>query len=69
VLVGWADTTATVTSVNDSAGNTYSRAVGPATVSSTVSQSIYYAKNIISSGANVGIRTADRVLPECEEAA
>ncbi|MGH7435451.1 MAG: hypothetical protein ACRENE_07235, partial [Polyangiaceae bacterium] len=53
VSVGWADTTATVTSVGDSAGNTYSLAVGPATVSGALSQAIYYAKNVVSSAANV----------------
>ena len=53
VSVGWSDTTATVTSVGDSAGNTYSLAVGPATLSGTLSQAIYYAKNVVSSAANV----------------
>jgi RHS repeat-associated protein len=46
VVVGWRDTTATVKSVADSAGNTYSLAVGPTTQISNGTQSIYYAKNI-----------------------
>ena len=48
VVVGWNDTTASVSSVVDSSGNTYTRAVGPNVVSGTLSQSIYYAKNIAS---------------------
>ena len=46
VVVGWRDTTATVKSVTDTAGNTYSLAVGPTTQTSNGTQSIYYAKNI-----------------------
>ena len=57
VIVGWNDATSQVSSVTDSSGNSYSLAVGP-TILSTVngeplSQSIYYAKNIAASGANV----------------
>ncbi len=50
VVVGWADTTSQVQSVTDSHGNSYSVAV-PLTSSSSVSQVIYYAKNIVG-GAN-----------------
>src|SRR5690348_9874099 len=46
VVVGWNDTTSTVQSVKDSAGNAYSIAVGP-TVGSGLEQSIYYAANIV----------------------
>jgi hypothetical protein len=49
VAVGWGDTTSSVSSVTDSRGNTYTRAVGP-TVNGG-QQSIYYAKNI-AAGAN-----------------
>jgi hypothetical protein len=49
VAVGWGDTTSAVSSVTDSRGNTYTRAVGP-TVNAG-QQSIYYAKNI-AAGAN-----------------
>ena len=51
VVVGWNDSTATVSTVTDSAGNTYVRAVGPTVVSGTLSQSIYYAKNILAAAA------------------
>ncbi len=55
VVVGWNDTTRTVTNVTDSRGNTYVRAVGPTAVSGALSQSIYYAKNIV--GAAAGANT------------
>ncbi len=45
VAVGWNDTSASVSSVVDSRGNTYIRAIGP-TTGTALSQSIYYAKNI-----------------------
>jgi len=45
VVVGWNDTTATVSSVKDSAGNVYRLAIGP-TLGSGLSQSIYYASGI-----------------------
>jgi hypothetical protein len=45
VVVGWNDTTSSVSSVTDSTGNTYVRAVGP-TKGTALTQSIYYAKNI-----------------------
>ncbi len=51
VVVGWNDTTATVSSVTDTRGNMYARAVGPTIVSGVLSQSIYYAKNIVSAAA------------------
>jgi hypothetical protein len=44
VAVGWGDTTSSISSVTDSKGNVYTRAVGP-TVNGG-QQSIYYAKNI-----------------------
>jgi len=51
VAVGWNDSTATVTAVTDSKGNTYTRAVGPTIQSGVATQSIYYAKNIVAAGA------------------
>ena len=45
VVVGWNDTTSSVSSVTDASGNAYSVAVGPTTASGA-RQSIYYAKNI-----------------------
>jgi fibronectin type 3 domain-containing protein len=55
VIVGWNDTTATVKSVVDTKGNTYLLATGPVTVSGSLTQSIYYAKNI--AGATAGANT------------
>jgi hypothetical protein len=52
VVVGWNDTTATVKSVVDTKGNAYVLAVGPTLVSGTLTQSIYYAKNVASAAAN-----------------
>jgi len=46
VVVGWNDTTASVQSVMDSAGNNYSLAIGP-TSGTALRQSIYYAANIV----------------------
>ncbi|HVU45136.1 MAG TPA: choice-of-anchor D domain-containing protein [Terracidiphilus sp.] len=51
VVVGWNDSKATVKTVVDSAGNTYSRAIGPTVVSGMLSQSVYFAKNIASASA------------------
>ena len=52
VVVGWNDVTSTVTSVTDSMGNVYTKAVGPHSAGTALSQSIYYAKNIKASGAS-----------------
>ena len=51
VVVGWNDSTATVSSVRDSKGNVYTRAIGPTTLSGFLSQSVYYAKNIVAAAA------------------
>lgn len=54
VVVGWHDVTATVVSVQDSAGNTYqigAPRVGSGKGASAVSQAIYYASHILA-GAN-----------------
>ena len=55
VVVGWNETTAKVSSLTDTSGNTYTLAVGPTLLSGALSQSIYYAKNIkaAAAGANV----------------
>jgi chitodextrinase len=55
VVVGWNDSSSTVSAVSDSSGNTYSLAVVPTVVSGFLSQSIYYAKNI--AGAAAGANT------------
>jgi hypothetical protein len=51
VVISWADNTAQVQKVTDSAGNTYFQALNPVVISN-LSQVIYYAKNIKASGAN-----------------
>jgi hypothetical protein len=55
VIVGWNDTTASVTNVTDTKGNVYTRAIGPTQNPGALSQSIYYSANII--GANAGGNT------------
>ena len=57
VVVGWNDSSATVSSVVDSKRNPYVRAVGPTVVSGALSQSIYYAKNIASAAAGANTVT------------
>ena len=57
VVVGWNDTTATVSSVTDKRGNRYTRAVGPTVISGSLSQSIYYAKSIASAAAGANAVT------------
>src|SRR5438445_539986 len=54
VVVGWNDTTSRVSSVTDTKGNAYQLAVGPAAVPGALTQSIYYARNIVAAapGAN-----------------
>ena len=46
VVAGWGDTTSSISSVTDSKGNAYTRAVGP-TTRTGLQESIYYAKNIV----------------------
>src|SRR2546425_108348 len=59
VVVGWNDSTSTVSSVTDLLGNAYVLAAGPIVQSGTASQAIYYAKNIsaAAAGANSVIVT------------
>src|ERR1039458_10202848 len=54
VVVGWNDTTATVQSVKDSAGNNYSLAIGP-TSGTALRQSIYYAPSIVGGSNTVTV--------------
>jgi hypothetical protein len=51
VVVGWNDATSSITSVTDTAGNTYSLAA-PVVTGTDLRQAIYYAKNIAASSAN-----------------
>jgi hypothetical protein len=57
VVVGWNDAKATVTSVSDSKGNSYTRAVGPTVRANRATQSIYFAPNISAAAANSNIVT------------
>ena len=51
VVVGWSDSTSSVTAVTDSKGNVYQLAIGPTRRTGILSQSIYYAKNIVAATA------------------
>ncbi|MGC1614963.1 MAG: LamG-like jellyroll fold domain-containing protein, partial [Candidatus Acidiferrum sp.] len=55
VVVGWNDSSAIVNSVSDSSGNLYSLAAGPSKVSGALTQSIYYAKNILAAAAKANV--------------
>ena len=57
VVVGWNDSTATVSTVTDKSGNAYARAVGPTVQTGIASQSIYYAKNIAAAAAGANAVT------------
>jgi len=65
VVVGSNDSTAAVNPVTDSNGNSYTLAVGPAVVSGSLSQSIYYAKNI--SGGSNTVTVTFQGLPTAPE--
>jgi hypothetical protein len=54
IVVGWNDTNASVGSVADSQGNVYALAVGP-TKGTAVTQSIYYATNILGGSNSVTV--------------
>jgi hypothetical protein len=57
VAIGWNDTTSSVRSVRDSAGNSYSLAVGPTRFAPDLTQAVYYAQNIAASGAGANTVT------------
>ena len=59
LAIGWNDQGASITSVTDSAGNTYQVAV-PTFRGGGLSQAIYYAANILSSGSNTVTVTFDQ---------
>jgi hypothetical protein len=61
VVVGWGDSASQVQSLTDTQGNAYRLAVGP-TVTSQLSQSIYYAKNIVG-GANTVLVNFNQAVP------
>jgi len=54
VVVGWNNSTSVVQSVQDSAGNAYSLAIGP-TTGTSLRQSIYFAKNIVGGSNTVTV--------------
>ncbi len=54
VVVGWGDTTSSISSVSDTKGNTYTRAVGP-TTNTGLQESVYYAKNIVGGNNKVTV--------------
>jgi hypothetical protein len=56
VVIGWGDATRKVTSVTDSAGNSYQLAA-PTTRGNGVSQAVYYAKSIAAAGAGANTVT------------
>jgi hypothetical protein len=57
VVVGWNDTSATIKSVADTAGNTYTLAAPPTQQGTALTQAIYYAKNINAAPTNIVIVT------------
>ena len=57
IVVGWNDSTAIISSVADSIGNTYAVAAAPVVQSGTATQAIYYAKNIAAAGAGANTIT------------
>jgi len=73
VVVGWNDSTSTISGVTDSRGNSYAPAAAPVVQSATASQAIYYAKNIFAAATgantvtvsfNVGARFPDIRIAE-----
>src|SRR5262249_6994313 len=56
IAIGWSDTVAAVTSVTDSAGNTYAPANTPTVRAGQITQVIYYAKNIRAGANTVTVR-------------
>jgi hypothetical protein len=61
VEIGWNDTTSSVSAVTDSRGNIYDLALGP-TRGTGLSQSIYYARNIVG-GSNTVTVTFTKAAP------
>ncbi len=57
VVVGWNDSTSTISGVTDSIGNIYALAAAPVVQAGTASQAIYYAKNIAAAGAGANTVT------------
>jgi hypothetical protein len=65
IVVGWNDTTSTITSLADSAGNAYKLAV-PLKRSAHLSQAIYYASNIRGEASNSVTVTFDEAAEDVD---
>ncbi len=63
VVVGWNDSTATVSTVTDGSGNIYTFAIGPTGQSGVATQSIYYAGNISAAAAGANSVTVTFSTP------
>ncbi|MBS0581153.1 MAG: fibronectin type III domain-containing protein [Proteobacteria bacterium] len=63
VVVGWNDSSATVQSVTDSAGNTYVPAAGPTVLAGVASQAIYYAAGVAGAAAGTNLVTVSFSAP------
>src|SRR6185312_17165440 len=65
VIVGWEDSTSTISSVTDTKGNTYSLAFGPVRNSTHDSIALYYAKNVAAAtaGGNTVTVTFNTAVP------
>src|SRR5580658_5110900 len=65
VIIGWYDTTSTISSVTDSKGNVYTLAVGPTQLTGDGTNAIYYAKDIAAAaaGANTVRVTFSQAVP------
>jgi len=62
VAIGWFESTGNITSVSDSAGNTY-QVGAPTFRGNGFSQAVYYAKNIAGAAANTVTVKFDKALP------
>jgi glucose/arabinose dehydrogenase len=63
VVIGWSDASGNVASVTDSAGNSY-QVAAPTTRGNSVTQAVYYAKNVAAAaaGANTVTVTFDKAV-------
>src|SRR6266853_2090950 len=59
VIVSWNNSTAIISSVGDSTGNSYAVAAAPVVQTGTASQAIYYAKNIAAAAAGTNTVTVN----------
>ncbi len=57
VVIGWNDSTSSITSITDSHGNSYLVAAGPTTSAGNATQLIYYAQNIAAAAAGANTVT------------